>query len=94
MKSVVVDSSFDWGDDRSPGHSMADTVLYETHVKGLTKRHPDIPPELRGTYAGLAHPVMIDGQPVSVAGELSNPERRPLPLSFKLETTVSSTSEP
>ena len=60
MKSMVIDSSFDWGDDHSPGHSMADTVLYETHVKGLTKNHPDIPSELRGTYAGLAHEVMID----------------------------------
>lgn len=60
MKSVVIDSSFDWGDDRPPGHSMADTVLYETHVKGITKSHPDIPSELRGTYAGLAHPVAIE----------------------------------
>ncbi len=60
MKSVVIDGTFDWGDDRSPGHSMADTVLYETHVKGITKNHPDIPDELRGTYAGLAHPVTID----------------------------------
>ncbi|MDH3250489.1 MAG: glycogen debranching protein GlgX [Acidimicrobiia bacterium] len=60
MKSIVIDSSFDWGDDRPPGHSMADTVLYETHVKGITKNHPDIPTELRGTYAGLAHPVTIE----------------------------------
>ncbi len=60
MKSVVIDDAFDWGDDRSPEHSMADTVLYETHVKGITKTHPDIPAELRGTYAGLAHPVAID----------------------------------
>ncbi len=60
MKSVVIDSAFDWGDDRPPRHSMADTVLYETHVKGITKRHPDIPSELRGTYAGLAHPITIE----------------------------------
>ncbi|MBD2438314.1 glycogen debranching protein GlgX [Nostoc sp. FACHB-110] len=58
-KSVVVDQSFDWGDDkllRTPWHQ---TVIYETHVKGFTKLHPDIPEELRGTYAGLAHPAAI-----------------------------------
>jgi len=58
-KSVVVDQSFDWGDDkllRTPWHT---TVIYETHVKGFTKLHPDIPEELRGTYAGLAHPAAI-----------------------------------
>jgi glycogen operon protein len=60
MKSVVIDDGFDWGDDRSPGHSMADTIIYETHVKGITKTHPGIPAELRGTYAGLAHPVAVD----------------------------------
>ncbi len=59
-KSVVVDPSFDWGDDRSPQVPMADTVIYETHVKALTMRHDGIPVALRGTYAGLAHPVMID----------------------------------
>ncbi|WP_250124690.1 glycogen debranching protein GlgX [Chroococcidiopsis sp. CCMEE 29] len=59
-KSVVVDQSFDWGDDkllRTPWH---ETVIYETHVKGLTQLHPDIPEELRGTYAGLAHPAAIE----------------------------------
>jgi glycogen operon protein len=60
MKSVVIDERFDWGDDSPPGHSMADTVIYETHVKGITKTHPDIPPDLRGTYAGLAHPVAVE----------------------------------
>jgi glycogen operon protein len=59
-KSVVVDASFDWGDDRSPQIPMADTVIYEAHVKALTMRHDGIPVALRGTYAGLAHPVMID----------------------------------
>lgn len=59
-KSVVVDQSFDWeGDEllRTPWH---ETVIYETHVKGFTKLHPDIPEELRGTYAGLAHPAAIE----------------------------------
>ena len=59
-KSVVVDESFDWGDDqllRTPWH---ETVIYEMHVKGYTKLHPDIPEELRGTYAGLAHSAAIE----------------------------------
>ncbi|BAZ69710.1 MAG: glycogen debranching protein GlgX [Pelatocladus maniniholoensis HA4357-MV3] len=58
-KSVVVDQSFDWeGDEllRTPWH---ETVIYETHVKGFTKLHSEIPPKLRGTYAGLAHPAAI-----------------------------------
>ncbi len=59
-KSVVVDQSFDWeGDEllRTPWH---ETVIYETHVKGFTKLHPDLPEELRGTYGGLAHPAAIE----------------------------------
>ncbi|TVQ12175.1 MAG: glycogen debranching enzyme GlgX [Leptolyngbya sp. DLM2.Bin27] len=59
-KSVVVDETFDWGDDallRTPWH---ETIIYEVHVKGFTKQHPDIPKELRGTYAGMAHPVAIE----------------------------------
>ena len=59
-KSVVVDPSFAWGRDARPQVPMAETVIYEAHVKALTKQHPDIPPQLRGTYAGLAHPVMIE----------------------------------
>ncbi|MCW2606331.1 MAG: glycogen debranching enzyme GlgX [Frankiales bacterium] len=59
-RSVVVHDTFDWGDDRSPGTSWSDTVFYETHVKGFTARHPDVPPELRGTYAGLAHPAALE----------------------------------
>ena len=59
-RSVVTDATFDWGDDKRPGRAMRDTVFYEAHVKGLTKLRADIPEELRGTYAGLAHPVMID----------------------------------
>ncbi|MFI6581526.1 glycogen debranching protein GlgX [Embleya sp. NPDC050493] len=60
MTSVVVNPYFDWGDDHRPGHEYHDTVIYEAHVRGLTMRHPDIPPEIRGTYAGMAHPIMID----------------------------------
>ena len=53
-KSVVVDFVFDWQDDRPPRIPWADTVIYETHVKGFTKLHPDVREDLRGTYAGLA----------------------------------------
>lgn len=59
-RSVVVDGGFDWGGVAKPGIPLDRTVLYEGHVKGMTKRHPDIPPALHGTYAGLAHPAMID----------------------------------
>jgi len=59
-KSVVINPFFDWGNDRPPGHEYADTVIYETHVKGLTQLHPDIPERMRGTYAGIAHPVIIE----------------------------------
>jgi isoamylase len=58
-RSVVVDPAFDWAGDSRPGISYTDTVLYEVHVKGFTARHPDVPPELRGTYAGLAHPAAV-----------------------------------
>ncbi|TAL22835.1 MAG: glycogen debranching enzyme GlgX [Aquabacterium sp.] len=59
-KSQVVDERFDWGDDRAPRIAPGDTLFYEAHVKGLTMRHPEVPQELRGTYAGVAHPVMLD----------------------------------
>ena len=59
-KCVVINPFFDWGVDRPPGHPYADTVIYETHVKGMTWQHPEIPEALRGTYAGMAHPVVID----------------------------------
>lgn len=59
-KSVVVDPGFHWGNDHPPLVPMCDTVIYETHVKALTMRHPEIPPQLRGSYSALAHPVMID----------------------------------
>jgi isoamylase len=58
-RSLVVDPAFDWQDDRRPRYSYADTIVYEMHVKGFTMRHPGIPPELRGTYAGLAHEAAI-----------------------------------
>ncbi len=52
-KSIVIDPRFDWDDDRLLGRSWSSTVIYETHVKGFTMRHPEIPEALRGTYAGL-----------------------------------------
>ena len=58
--SIVVDDGFDWGDDAPPRRPWSDTVVYEAHVRGLTMRHPDVPVHLRGTYAGLAHPAVID----------------------------------
>ncbi|RUP33282.1 MAG: glycogen debranching enzyme GlgX [Mycolicibacterium sp.] len=59
-KSVVINPYFDWGTDRPPQRAYADSVIYETHVKGLTQRHPDVPERDRGTYAGVAHPAIID----------------------------------
>ncbi|MET7942033.1 glycogen debranching protein GlgX [Streptomyces sp. NPDC005302] len=57
---VVTDPAFDWGDDRPPLRPYAETVIYEAHVRGLTRTHPGVPEELRGTYAGLAHPAAIE----------------------------------
>ncbi|WP_338703269.1 glycogen debranching protein GlgX [Streptomyces sp. Q6] len=57
---VVVDPAFDWADDTPPCHAYADSVIYEAHVRGLTRSHPDVPPALRGTYAGLATPAVLD----------------------------------
>jgi glycogen operon protein len=59
-RSVVVDPAFDWGADRLLRRPLHQTVVYEVHVKGFTARMPEVPPELRGTYAGLAHPAAID----------------------------------
>jgi len=59
-RSVVVDDHFDWGDDRSPATPWGDTVIYETHVKGITRLHPSIPEHERGTYAGLTHPAVLE----------------------------------
>jgi glycogen operon protein len=52
-KCQVVDPAFTWGDDRPPQTAWRDTVIYELHVRGFTMRHPEVPPQLRGTYAGL-----------------------------------------
>jgi isoamylase len=60
MKSVVISPYFDWNTDRRPAHPYNESVIYEAHVRGLTIRHPQIPHGERGTYAGLAHPVMLE----------------------------------
>ncbi|MTV29044.1 glycogen debranching enzyme GlgX, partial [Nitriliruptoraceae bacterium ZYF776] len=58
--SVVVAQDHEWRDHDRPRPAWRETVIYEAHVKGLTMLHPGIPHELRGTYAGLAHPVMLE----------------------------------
>ncbi|MGC4057829.1 MAG: glycogen debranching protein GlgX [Chitinophagaceae bacterium] len=58
-KCVVTDPSFDWGNDQRLSTPWHKTIIYELHVKGFTKQHPDIPEELRGTYAALGHPVVL-----------------------------------
>ncbi|AEF36167.1 maltooligosyltrehalose synthase TreX [Mycolicibacter sinensis] len=60
MTSVVINPFFDWAADRAPRTPYHETIIYEAHVKGMTQTHPGVPEELRGTYAGLAHPVIID----------------------------------
>jgi glycogen operon protein len=59
-KSVVISPFFDWANDRHPRTPWHESVIYETHVKGFTIRQPDIPPDIRGTYAALAHPVAVE----------------------------------
>jgi len=59
-KCKVVDTAFTWGEDRPPRTPWSDTVIYELHVRGFTLRHPDVPPQLRGTYAALATAPVID----------------------------------
>ncbi len=59
-KAVVGDRFFEWGNDRPPDVPLHETIIYETHVRGLTMQHPDVPPALRGTYSGLAHPAIIE----------------------------------
>ncbi|NET42518.1 glycogen debranching protein GlgX [Okeania sp. SIO2B3] len=58
-KAVVIDESFDWGNDQLLNIANHETIIYEIHLRGFTKLHPDIPENLRGTYAGLAHPTAI-----------------------------------
>jgi isoamylase len=60
MTTVVVNPFFDWGHDRAPRHEYHNTVIYEAHVKGMTELHPEVPAEMRGTYAGLSHPAIIE----------------------------------
>jgi len=60
MTSVVINPFFDWATDRAPRRPYHETVIYEAHVKGMTQTHPAVPEALRGTYAGLAHPAIID----------------------------------
>ncbi|MDQ6669618.1 MAG: glycogen debranching protein GlgX [Chloroflexota bacterium] len=59
-KSLVVDNHFDWGNDRPPNVPWSETLIYEAHVKGISKRHPDVPEDQRGTYLGLASEPIID----------------------------------
>jgi isoamylase len=59
-RSLVINPYFDWGSDRLPRIPLNESIIYEVHVKGFTKLHPDVPDELRGTYAGLAHPAATD----------------------------------
>ena len=59
-RATVVDTDFDWGDTTKPNIDLDHTVIYEAHVRGLTKMHPQLPLELRGTYAGLGHEVMTN----------------------------------
>jgi len=58
-KSVIINPYFDWAADRRPDTPWHRTIIYETHVKGFTMHHPGVPENLRGTYAGLAHPAAI-----------------------------------
>ncbi|MBW3081846.1 glycogen debranching protein GlgX [Bifidobacterium phasiani] len=60
MKSVVVNPYFDWGADRHPNIPYHDSVIYEAHVRGMTNLNHDVPPDIRGTYAGLAYPSVIE----------------------------------
>jgi len=59
-RSVVIDPAFDWDNDQPPATPLAKSIIYELHVKGFTKLHPEVPKQLRGTYAGLATPPVID----------------------------------
>lgn len=58
-KAVVIDPNYDWEGDTAPNRSYNETVIYEAHVKGLTKLHPDIPEQIRGSYAAIGHPAII-----------------------------------
>ncbi len=60
MKSAVINPYFDWGNDQHPYISYHDSVIYEAHVRGMTNLNMDVPPDIRGTYAGLAYPSVIE----------------------------------
>ncbi len=60
MKSVVINPFFDWQDDRPPRRPYHESVIYEAHVKGMTQQHPDIPEEVRGSYAAISYPAVIE----------------------------------
>lgn len=60
MLGVVINPYFDWGHDRPPRHEYHESVIYEAHVRGLTMTHPEIPEEIRGTYAALGHPAIVE----------------------------------
>ncbi len=60
FRSVVHNPYFEWGNDRPPETPLHETVIYEAHVKGMTRCHPDVEEELRGTYAGIAHPAVVE----------------------------------
>jgi glycogen operon protein len=59
-KCVVVNPFYNWQNDRPPGITLHESIIYETHVKGFTILRKDIPEEIRGTYLGIAHPIMIE----------------------------------
>jgi isoamylase len=59
-RSVVINPFFDWENDRPLGRLLHETIIYEVHVKGFTARNPNIPEEIRGTYAGLSHPAAVE----------------------------------
>ncbi|MFR1118646.1 MAG: glycogen debranching protein GlgX [Bifidobacterium longum] len=60
MKAAVINPYFDWGNDQHPYISYHDSVIYEAHVRGMTNLNMDVPPDIRGTYAGLAYPSVIE----------------------------------
>lgn len=69
MSEVGIDPAFDWQDDRPSKTPYHDTVIYEAHVRGLTRLHTEVPGQLRGTYTGLGH--------ASIVAHLKNSGSRP-----------------
>lgn len=79
-KSIVTQDDYDWGHDALPNTPWAKTIIYEAHVRGLTQLHPDIPQKLRGSYAAIAHPIMI-----SYLKQLGITALELLPIQFHLD---------